>query len=77
MEHEIRSYSDLVNSIIRPPREEYILNDLGPTEFSIKDRKYKRSDVGLVNPQGDMIECSHFEPVDEERVNKVLPCVVF
>lgn len=77
MEHSVKNYSDLVNSIVRPPREVYTMDDLGPKEFLIKDRKYKRSDVGLVNPQGRMIVCSHFEPDDEERVNKVLPWVIF
>ena len=78
MEHaKVKNYTDLCNSIIRPQREEYSIEDLGPKEFSIKDRKYKRKDVGLLNFKGEYLSCSHFEPVIEERVNKLLPCVVF
>mmetsp|Transcript_30685 Transcript_30685/g.35122 ORF Transcript_30685/g.35122 Transcript_30685/m.35122 type:complete len:83 (-) Transcript_30685:1195-1443(-) len=76
-EHRRNNYSELVDSIIRPKREEYTLEDLGPKEFSIKERKYVRRDVGLLNSRKDHLTCSHFEPASEERVNDVLPCVVF
>ena len=55
MEHNIKNYTDLVNSIIRPRREVYIMDDLGPTEFVIKGREYKRKDVGLINKQGNRL----------------------
>lgn len=55
MEHKIKNYSDLCNSIIRPPRDKYTIDDLGPKEFSIKGKNYKRKDIGLVNSQGDTI----------------------
>ena len=74
---KVGSYSDLWNSIIRPPRTEYSLDDLGPSQFSIKDRKYWRKDIGLLNSRGEYLSCSHFEPVEKERVNDVLPWVVF
>ena len=75
--NKVGSYTDLCNSIIRPPRTEYSLEELGPIEFSIKDRKYYRKDIGLLNSRGEYLESSHFQPVKEERVNEVLPCVVF
>lgn len=77
MENQVKSYSDLVNSIIRPPREKYTMEELGPKEFTIKSKKYVRKDVGLVNPNGDTICCSHYEPEPTERINKILPCVIF
>lgn len=77
MEHKIRNYDDLVNSFIRPPRDVYTMDDLGPKEFQVKGKRYQRRDIGLTNPKGDKICCSHFEPAKSQRVNEVLPCVVF
>jgi hypothetical protein len=37
-------YSQLVNAIIRPPRFEYCIEDLGPAEFNIGRTRYKRDD---------------------------------
>jgi hypothetical protein len=55
MEHKTNSYNDLVLSIIRPTRDSYSLDELGPQEFTIKGKKYFRKDVGLQNPKGDLV----------------------
>jgi pimeloyl-ACP methyl ester carboxylesterase len=77
MEHKTNSYGDLVRSIIRPTRDRYTLDELGPEDFTIQGKKYFRKDVGLQNPKGDLVAWSHYEPVLSERINKVLPWVVF
>ena len=70
-------YSDLWKAIIRPPRDTYVLADLGHTQFEIEHRVYKRTDFQLVNGRGLKLECSWFEPADEERLAEALPCVVY
>jgi pimeloyl-ACP methyl ester carboxylesterase len=70
-------YDELWKAIIRPPRDTYDLSDLGPTEFYIGNKSYKRSDLKLTNSRGISLECSHFEPIDEERVADQLPCVIY
>lgn len=72
-----KHYDELWRSIIRPPRDNYSLSDLGPVEFEINDKIYKRTDFQLKNSRGLKLECSHFEPADDERVSEQLPCVIY
>lgn len=72
-----KGYEDLWKAIIRPPRDQYIPSDLGPVKFEIDHRIYQRTDMQLKNPRGLTLECSFFEPIDEERVAEQLPCVVY
>jgi len=68
-------YQDLWKAIIRPPRDEYTLSDLGPKEFRLQGKLYRRTDLKLKNKRGFTLECSFFEPV--KRVAEQLPCVVY
>jgi len=77
MDTNVRSYKELVNSIIRPPREEYTMEDLGEKKFQIRAKNYYRKDINLINPQGHNLQCSHYEPDAKERTDKELPCVIF
>jgi pimeloyl-ACP methyl ester carboxylesterase len=70
-------YAELWKAIIRPPRDQYELSELGPATFSIKDKTYQRSDLTLRNPRGQNIACSHFEPIPSQRAAEQLPCVVY
>ncbi|CAG9326741.1 unnamed protein product [Blepharisma stoltei] len=72
-----KGYQDLWKAIIRPPRDVYETKELGPTEFCIGERSFKRTDISLQNRRGLRLECSHFEPVAEERVCAQLPCVIY
>lgn len=65
---EIKGYSDLWKSIIRPPRDdEYIDSNLGSEFFSIKGRQYQRTDLDIVNERGLTLKCSHYEPIEIQR----------
>ena len=68
-------YSQLVNSIIRPPRCNYTLQHLGPAEFTFCGSAIKRTDFELRNKRGMKIMISHWEPV--KRKGKALPCVIY
>ena len=79
---EFSGYNTLWKAIIRPPRAEYIEKELGPQKFVIHGFegevvKVQRTDFNLVNSRGSSIVCSHFEPYEEERRFKDMPCVVY
>jgi pimeloyl-ACP methyl ester carboxylesterase len=46
---EIKGYSTLWQAIIRPPRFQYDLKDLGPQEFYLETIKVVRTDLELKN----------------------------
>lgn len=71
------SYSDAWKAVIRPPRDDYKPDDLGPDYFPVGTRLFYRKDFSLTNPRGLKLQCSHFEPIDTDRVKKELPCVIF
>lgn len=76
-------YEDLWKAIIRPPRDDYKLTDMGieysitkgPTHILVEGVKVIRQDFQLVNKQKIKLECSFFEPLD--RPCAQLPCVVY
>jgi len=68
-------YQELVNAIIRPPRAEYLPEQLGPTEFTFGGHQFTRTDFELTNERGMKIQCSHWEPVERKAVT--LPCVIY
>ena len=70
-------YAEAVNAIIRPPRAKYILSELGPNKFTLSGRRYERSDFVQRNKRGMKIECSWWQPIEEERVDEKLPCVIY
>ena len=71
------SYDDLWKAVIRPTRDEYSDSELGPEKFEIKGKFYKRTDFTLKNARNLRLQCSFWEPYDEEREYERLPCVVY
>lgn len=69
-------YGELVNAIIRPPRAEYSIQNLGPTLFSVGNIKVKRNDFTLKNPRSLDIHCSHWEPITASSAAPS-PCVIY
>uniref|UniRef100_A0A1J3EU62 Uncharacterized protein YqkD n=2 Tax=Noccaea caerulescens TaxID=107243 RepID=A0A1J3EU62_NOCCA len=67
----------LVNFIIRPPRAEYDPeHDLLEKQFMMKGRWYQRKDLEVKNSRGDVLQCSHYMPVERPE-GKPLPCVIY
>ena len=58
--------------LVRPPRDEYDINDLGPQYFKLHGKQYKRTDF-FVESQGHSLCCSNFGPVS--HTNEC--CVVY
>jgi len=78
----VLGYEHLWKAIIRPPRANYELKDMGPQKFitnGIEGGSFKvqRTDFTLVNGRGHDIICSHFEPYEEDRQYRTMPCVVY
>ena len=71
------SYEDLWKAVIRPNRDEYKEEDLGPEKFQINHKFYKRTDFTITNKRNLKLMCSFWEPYDEERDYVRLPCVVY
>lgn len=71
-------YNELVNLIIRPPRAQYELEDLGPASFAFGNQQYQRRDFSVVNDRQQTLQCSHWLP-RQESVNGVteFPCVIY
>ena len=71
------SYEDLWKAVIRPSRDDYTEQDLGPEKFKINHKYYKRTDFSITNKRCLKLMCSFWEPFDEEREYVRLPCVVY
>jgi hypothetical protein len=67
-------YEQLINAIVRPPRAEYDLRDLGPTHFQISGCKFERVDLILKNERNMKLACSWWKPKKPKA--DTLPCVV-
>ena len=59
-------YQELCNAIIRPPRSNYSLDNLGPEEFVFCNERFVRKDFGVVNERGLLVECSMWKRVGED-----------
>jgi len=74
-------YEQLVNAIIRPPREVYDSAELGQKRFSFQDVVYQREDLELCSsrPGRPLLKCSHFrpEPLKKTEEPPPRPCVIF
>ena len=70
-----QGYKELVNAIVRPPRATYSLENLGPSAFKFQGKTFTRTDFDLDTIQGEILKCSHWEPVERETGR--IPCVVY
>ncbi|KAK2954579.1 putative serine protease family [Blattamonas nauphoetae] len=68
---------DFTEAIIRPPRLEYALNDLGPAVGYINEKPVTRTDFDVVNDRNMTLKCSVFYPTEYELTSGTLPCCVY
>ena len=71
------TYETLWKAIIRPPREDYDEEEMGNPIFAIENRHYFRKDFELLNFQGYLLKVSIVEPIDNERPQEIMPCVIY
>lgn len=72
-----QGYNELVNAIIRPPRCQYDMEQLGPVYFEFCGKTFQRRDFELINNRGMKFVCSHWEPTAKSRHNPVIPCIIY
>jgi len=61
--------------VIRPPRKQYELTELGNQRFRFGNTNYMRKDVQVMNSRGLKLECSHFIPMEDSPTS--YPCVIY
>ena len=71
------SYETIWKAIIRPPRDIYIPNNLGPLKFNFQNRIYQRKDFTLLNNRGYLLHCSIIEPIKSNRPSQIMPIVIY
>lgn len=75
---ELTGYSSFWKAVIRPPRCEYDIKDLGPKTFELPGgTRVTRTDMEIKNHDGKILQCSHYEPNEYCRDWENLPCVVY
>ncbi len=70
-------YETLWKFIIRPPRDKYPLNYLGPQQFKYNSKIYIRRDFELISHQGFKMKSSLIEPLPTYRPSKKMPVVIY
>lgn len=76
------TYASLWKSVVRPPRDVYTLEDLGPSRWLLAGKyRIERTDLRLKNKRGLTLECSHFVPLSGVFLSGCEPsklaCVVY
>ena len=70
-------YEILWKFIIRPPKDIYPINYLGPQQFNYNSKIYTRRDLELISHQGYKMQCSLIEPLPSNRPSKKMPMVIY
>ena len=71
------SYEILWKSIIRPIRDVYKEEDLGPKVFKFNKIIYIRTDYDILDFQGNILKLSFIEPDNDNRPSDIMPCVIY
>ena len=71
------TYESLWKAIIRPPRDYYREEDLGPSLFHFNGRTYIRNDFEIIDFQGKLLKVSFIEPEIKDRPYEIMPCVIY
>lgn len=71
------SYEALWKYIIRPPRDNYSEDLLGPITFIYRGKLYQRKDYDLISSMGYIMKCSFVEPQISYRPSDEMPLVLY
>ena len=71
------TYESLWKAIIRPPRDYYKEEELGPLVFNFNGKTYLRKDFEIVDFHGKKLKVSFIEPDIKDRPNDIMPCVIY
>ncbi|CAD8204492.1 unnamed protein product [Paramecium pentaurelia] len=70
-----RCTEKLWKPIVRPPKHNYRLKDMGNEIFMVQDTVTKRFDFEFQNSRGLILQCSLFEPIRMQ--DKPHPCMIY
>jgi cephalosporin-C deacetylase-like acetyl esterase len=73
----MEAYASMWRAIIRPPRANYEIQDLGPIQFNIGHMNVVRTDIEITGFRNHKMQCSHFEPLETERQWDDMPCIIY
>lgn len=71
------SYESLWKAIIRPPKDDYSDDELGPKAFNCYGRDYERTDYEIIGSRGNILKCSLIEPTEGARPSLIMPLVIY
>ena len=71
------SYEALWKYIIRPPRDNYSEDLLGPTTFIYRGKVYQRKDYDILSSMGYTMKCSLIEPQPAYRPSEEMPLILY
>ena len=71
------TYETLWKSIIRPERDIYNEEELGPKIFRFNNIIYTRTDYDILDFQGNLLKLSIIEPKEEYRPFELMPYVIY
>mmetsp|Transcript_34088 Transcript_34088/g.38794 ORF Transcript_34088/g.38794 Transcript_34088/m.38794 type:complete len:512 (-) Transcript_34088:77-1612(-) len=75
-----QGYQQLINAIIRPPRAQYEMKQLGPPEFNFAGKTFERIDWTLMTARGYAIQVSQWglkQGDDEDDSSTNRPIVIY
>ncbi|OQS06067.1 serine protease family S09X [Thraustotheca clavata] len=79
-----QGYNMVVDSVIRPPRISYDLDELGPKSFTVHDPCTEetihvlREDFKIRNERHLNLSCSHWRIVEDDEITvKTAPCLIY
>lgn len=73
----MQTWERLIEAVIRPPRRDYTIEQLGPTRFTMGSRIFTRTDVRLPNDRGLQLVGSHWEPERPRGSKRKYACVIY
>lgn len=65
---------ELLMFFMRPPKDEYAEEYLGPSFLHFRDKNYYRKDIVIRNRRGENLKCCFFVPFNH---NENTPCVIY
>ena len=71
------SYESLWKAIIRPPRDNYLKEELGQSTFTYFSKTYHRSDYEIVVSKGNIIKSSFIELSLQDRDTLTMPVIIY
>ena len=71
------SYESLWKAIIRPPRDNYLKEELGQSTFTYFSKTYHRSDYEILVSKGNIIKSSFIELSLQDRDTLTMPVIIY